>query len=74
MIPTKLKSSTTDEKNLIDGFDREKAEKEIKRIAESVKSNELFSEIKQDEIPDIYRGLFKNIEEARYSKIRLLNL
>lgn len=49
-------------------------QKEIKRIAESVKSNELFSEIKQDEIPDIYRGLFKNIEEARYSKIRLLNL
>lgn len=47
---------------------------EIKRIAEGLKSNKLFNEIKQDEIPAMYIGLFKNIEEARYLKIRLLNL
>ena len=48
--------------------------KDIKKIAENLKSNELFNEIKQDEIPAMYIGFFKNIEESRYFKIRLLNL
>ena len=48
--------------------------KDIKKIAENLKSNELFNEFKPDEIPAIYRGFFKDIEEARYFKIRLLNL
>lgn len=48
--------------------------KDIKKIVENLKSNELFNEIKQDEIPAMYIGFFKNIEEARYFKIRLLNL
>ena len=48
--------------------------KEIKKLAEDLKSNKLFNEIKQGEIPEHYTGLFKNIEDSRYLKIRLLNL
>ena len=48
--------------------------KEVKKIAESLKNNKLFNEIKQGEIPEQYTGLFKNIEESRYLKIRLLNI
>ena len=48
--------------------------KEIKTLVDNLKNNKLFNEIKQTEIPDIYIGFFKNIEEARYLKIRLLNL
>ncbi len=48
--------------------------KEIQKISENLKSNNIFKEIKQDEIPDMYIGLFNNIKEARYSKIRLSNL
>lgn len=48
--------------------------KEIKKISESLKNNEFFAEIKQTDIPEMYIGLFKNIEASRYFKIRLLNL
>jgi hypothetical protein len=47
---------------------------EIKQIAESVKNNPIFNEIKCGEIPTAYQDFSKNIEDARYSKIRLLNL
>ena len=47
---------------------------ELKGLVESLKSNHLFNEIKQGEIPTTYQGFLKNIEKARYSKIRLLNL
>ena len=49
-------------------------QKEIKRIAEGLKNKQLFNEIKQGEIPIAYQGFLKNIEKAKYSKIRLLNL
>ena len=49
-------------------------EKEIKKLAEGLKSNKLFNEIKQGEIPSRYIGILKDIEESRYLKIRLLNL
>ena len=49
-------------------------EKEIKKLAEGLKSNKLFNEIKQGEIPSRYIGFLKDIEESRYLKIRLLNL
>lgn len=48
--------------------------KEIKKLVENLKCNKLFNEIKQEEIPAMYTEFFKNIEEARYFKIRLLNL
>ena len=48
--------------------------KEIRELTESLKTNPLFNEIKQDEIPPAYLGFLKNIQNARYSKIRLLNL
>lgn len=48
--------------------------KEIKNIAEGLKSNNLFNEIKHSEIPAMYTGFLKNIEDSKYSKIRLLNL
>ena len=48
--------------------------KEIKKLAEGLKRNNLFNEIKQGEIPAIYIGFLKDIEESRYFKIRLLNL
>ncbi len=48
--------------------------KEIKKFAESLKNNKLFKEIKQGEIPEQYLDLFKNIENSRYLKIRMLNL
>lgn len=48
--------------------------KEIKKLAKNLKSNKLFNEIKQGKIPEMYIGLLKDIEEARYLKIRLLNL
>ena len=48
--------------------------KEIKKISKSLNNNKLFNEIKQGEIPEQYTGLFKNIEDSRYLKIRLLNL
>ncbi len=47
---------------------------EIKKLAEGLKSNKLFNEIKQGEIPARHIGFLKNIEESRYLKIRLLNL
>lgn len=47
---------------------------EIKRIAEGLKSNKLFNEIRQDQIPEGYIDLFNNIEKSRYFKIRFLNL
>lgn len=48
--------------------------KEIKRLAEKLKSNTLFiNEIKQG-VPARYIGFLKDIEESRYFKIRLLNL
>ena len=46
----------------------------IKNIAESLKRNALFNEIKKDKIPFRYTGLLRNIEESKYLKIRLLNL
>lgn len=46
----------------------------IKKIAEDLKSNTLFNEITQDQIPTNYTSLFNNIEKSRYFKIRLLNL
>lgn len=48
--------------------------KEIKKLAENLKSNILFNDFKDGEIPEIYNGLFKDIENSRYFKIRLLNL
>ena len=48
--------------------------KEIKKLAESLKSNKLFNEIKLGKIPARYIGFLKDIEEYRYLKIRLLNL
>ena len=48
--------------------------KEIKKLATDLKSNKLFNEIKQGEIPAMYIGFLRNIEESRYFKIRLLNL
>lgn len=50
------------------------SEKEIEKFAEALKKNTIYNEIKQGEIPDIYKGLLKNIEDSRYLKIRLLNL
>lgn len=50
------------------------SEKEIKKLAEGLKSNKLFNEIKQGEIPARYIVFFKDIEQSRYLKIRLLNL
>ena len=47
---------------------------EIKNLAEGLKNNKLFSEVKQSEIPGRYIGFFEDIYESRYSKIRLLNL
>ena len=48
--------------------------KEIKKLGENLKSHKLFNEINQGEIPARYTGFFKDIEESRYLKIRLLNL
>ncbi len=48
--------------------------KDIKKIAENLKSNELFNIINQGEIPAMYIGFFNDIKEERYLKIRLLNL
>ena len=50
------------------------SEKEIEKFAEALKENTIYNEIKQGEIPDIYKGLLKDIEDSRYLKIRLLNL
>ena len=50
------------------------SEKEIEKLAEVLKKNSLYNEIKPGGIPDIYKGLLKNIEDSRYLKIRLLNL
>ncbi len=47
---------------------------EIKKIAEGLKHHNLFKEIKQNEVPAGYTGLFNDIEKSRYFKIRLLNL
>lgn len=49
-------------------------EKEIKKLADSLKSNKLFNEIKQGEVPARYINFLKDIEDSRYLKIRLLNL
>lgn len=48
--------------------------KEIKKLAESLKNNSLFNEIKQTDIPVRYIDLLNDIEASRYLKIRLLNL
>ena len=48
--------------------------KEIKQIAENIKACSVFNEIKCGEIPTAYQDFSKNIEDARYLKIRLLNL
>ena len=48
--------------------------KEIAHVAESIKSNKLFIEIKQDDIPIGYVKLFNNIQKSKYLNIRLLNL
>lgn len=48
--------------------------KEIKQIAENIKASSVFNKIKCGEIPTAYQDFSKNIEDARYSKIRLLNL
>jgi hypothetical protein len=48
--------------------------KEIKKISTNLKSHELFKGIQKSEIPEQYIGLFNNITEARYLKIRSLNL
>ncbi len=50
------------------------SKKEIKDLAEEVKSNKLFDEIKQMGIPGRYISFFKDVEKSRYLKIRLLNL
>ena len=50
------------------------SKKEIEKLAEALKENRLYNEIKQGEIPEIYKGLLNNIDESRYLKIRLLNL
>lgn len=50
------------------------SKKEIEKFAETLKKNRLYNEIKQGEIPEIYKGLLKDIDESRYLKIRLLNL
>ena len=47
---------------------------EIKKLVEALKSQKLFNEIKQGEIPERYIGFLRDIEESRYFKIRLLNL
>lgn len=49
-------------------------EREIRKLAESLKNKKLFNEINQDEIPVRYVSFLKDIEEARYLKIRYLNL
>ena len=48
--------------------------KEIKQIAENIKACSIFNEIKCGETPTAYQVFLKNIEDARYLKIRLLNL
>ena len=48
--------------------------KEIKKLAESLKNNKLFNEIKRCKIPAMYAGFLKDIEESRYLKIRFLNI
>ena len=48
--------------------------KEIKEVATDLKNHEIFKGIEEREIPQQYIGLFNNITESRYSKIRLLNL
>lgn len=48
--------------------------KEIEKLAEGLKNSHLFNEIKQSEIPAKYISLFREIEDSRYLKIRLLNL
>ncbi len=48
--------------------------KGIKKLIEGLKSNKLFNEINQEEIPTGYIGFLKDIEGSRYFKIRLLNL
>ena len=48
--------------------------KEIKKLAEGLKTNNLFNDIKQGQIPEMYVGFLKDIEASRYLKIRLLNL
>lgn len=50
------------------------SKKEIERIAEKLKSNKLFNNIKQDEIPIGYIKLFNYIQKSGYLKIRVLNL
>lgn len=47
---------------------------EIKKIAEGLKRHNLFNEIKQNEVPAGYTGLFNDIEKSRYFKIRFTNL
>ena len=47
---------------------------EIKKLAEGLKTNNLFNDIKQGQIPEMYVGFLKDIEASRYLKIRLLNL
>lgn len=47
---------------------------EIKNLIESLNNNKLFNEFKQSEIPSMYLGFLRNIEESRYFKIRILNL
>lgn len=49
-------------------------QKEIKKLAEDLKNNKIFNEIKQGEIPARYISYLKDIEESRHLKIRLLNL
>ena len=48
--------------------------KEIKKLAEDFKRDALFFEINKSKIPAQYTSFFKNIEESKYLKIRLLNL
>lgn len=48
--------------------------KEIKEVATNLNGHDIFKNIEEREIPQQYIGLFNNIKESRYSKIRLLNL
>lgn len=48
--------------------------KEIKKLVDNLNHNILFNEIKQGKILPVYQIFLRNIENAKYSRIRLLNL
>ena len=48
--------------------------KEIKKLIDNLNHNILFNEIKQGKILPVYQSFLRNIENAKYSRIRLLNL